>query len=1069
MAKLDLFLLGPIRARLDESDIEVKPRKALALLTYLAATAESHSRDFLAAMLWPDSDHSTARRNLRNRLSELNRALGGDWIEADRQSVGLQGGFWLDVTEFQRNLAQGAVNSQALITAVDLYHDDFLTGFTLPDSPLFDEWQFFQRESLRQSLALALERLASALSDRADYETAVPYARRWLALDPLHEPAHRRLMQLYVQAGQRAAALRQYDRCRQTLENELGISPSPETRALYQSIHAGNVIGRDRGPPPRHNLPVQTTTFIGRQSEMADIKRLLFDEPGCRLLNLVGPGGVGKTRLALAAAAQVLDYFPDGTYLVPLASVSDVEAIVPTIAEVVGLTFSGTTDPKVQLLNYLSRKQLLLILDNFERLLMGVDLIAAILSQAPAVTVLATSRERMNLREEWLYEVQGLSFPTISHSSEILEPTQVINAYSAVKLFYRRARQIVTNFTPSSAEMGDIVQICQLLNGMPLGLELAAPWVHSMTCREIADEIKQNLDFLATSLHNVPERHRSLRVVFEQTWQRLSREEHAVLQRLSVFHGSCTREAAQQVTGATPQMLSSLVERALLRRTNTGRYELHELLRQYAAAELELSGKAEAARKAHSLFYLDFLRQREEDVKGRRQVAALDEIGIDFDNVRAAWRWATSRKATRAIGRALESLYWYCVMRNRYREILSLLRVGREDLAPAAGVRPHLIWAKVAARTPSPGRVFAEPLAEVKMRVETALAIAREHGDKALEAFCLWRLGVAVFNDRDDFGEVLARCERSLAIYQTLGDRFYQAQLFDLTGLWHLRLNQPERGARLMQQGANLRRLLGDKVGLAISLRSLGWIAYHRGHFAEAESCWQEAYQLARETRGRQETLYRHTGIAWLALFNRGDLVTAETIAEEMQSHAFEISSTEWKRQAQILLGFLAGMAEDYAACRNYMEQAAYRRKYTYNIAWMRMGLCLAACGLGEMQKARERLEQVLEMSLARQWPAVIAQCLPFAALITADAGEAERVVELLALAFHHPASPKGWLAKWPLLTRLRTELESELSATSFATAWERGEALDLEMTAQALLLAPASDRKRAGSTGNPE
>ncbi|MDX1411203.1 MAG: hypothetical protein R3351_03530, partial [Nitrospirales bacterium] len=281
---------------------------------------------------------------------------------------------------------------------------------------------------------------------------------------------------------------------------------------------------------------------------------------------------------------------------------------------------------------------------------------------------------------------------------------------------------------------------------------------------------------------------------------------------------------------------------------------------------------------------------------------------------------------------------------------------------------------------------------------------------------------------------------------------FHQAQLLDLTGLWHLRLNQSERGARLMQEGADLRRLLGDKVGLQISLRSLGWIAYHRGQFTEAESCWQEAFQLAHEIRGHQESTYRHTGIAWLALFNRGDLVTVQTIAEEMQTRAIEINSQEWMRQAQILFGFLAGLAEDYTACRRFMRQVAYRRKYTYNIAWMLMGFCLAACGLGEMQAARQYLVQLLEMSLARKWTAVIAQCLPFAAVITADAGEAERAVELLALAFHHPLSPKGWLKKWPLLARLQVELKAALPADAFATAWKRGLTLELEATAHRLL-----------------
>jgi tetratricopeptide (TPR) repeat protein len=483
------------------------------------------------------------------------------------------------------------------------------------------------------------------------------------------------------------------------------------------------------------------------------------------------------------------------------------------------------------------------------------------------------------------------------------------------------------------------------------------------------------------------------------------------------------------------------------------------------ATELDVAGQAEAAQDAHGLYYTNFLHHREADLKGRRQVAALDEIEADFDNVRAAWQWTVSGKNYEAVGRALEGLFCFCNMRNRYQEILELLRLGREQLAPATGERPHPVWGRVIARVPMAGRVFLEPLAEVRVRVEMSLTIAREHGDQAEVAFCLWRLGQAVFNDNDDFSAALAYCEQSLAYYQALDDRYYLAQLLDNTGIWYLRLNQPERGTRLIQQGAILRRKLGDKIGLSHSLDTLGWIAYHNGHYAEAETNWQEGYQLARETGERQEIAFMRMGLAWLALFNRGDFAAVRAMAEEVQIIALEINSREAKRRAQILFGFLAGMSEDYTACRQFMHQAAYQRKFTYNISWMIMGLCLAACGLGEVQTARQYLQQLLDMSRVRGWPGVMAQCLPFAAIIAAKSGEPEQAVELLGLAFHHPLSPKGWLEKWPLLTRLRAELEAALSPAAFATAWERGQTLDLEATAQALLVedvAPYRRRMRA-------
>jgi DNA-binding SARP family transcriptional activator len=252
-SQLELHLLGPPRVELEGLPLEIKRRKALALLIYLAVNGDRQRRDSLATMLWPESSQQSARKALRRDLSELNLALGGNWLNTDRESVGLRAGFGLDVAQFQQYLVDETVDLQTLIAAADLYQDDFLTGFTLPDCPEFDEWQFFQGESLRQALASVLERLAVILSDQADYETAIPYARRWLALDPLHEPAQRQLMQLYAQAGQQAAALRQYDLCRQTLEDELGISPTPETTVLYEQI-------RDRkvGPAEPAAMPGPT-------------------------------------------------------------------------------------------------------------------------------------------------------------------------------------------------------------------------------------------------------------------------------------------------------------------------------------------------------------------------------------------------------------------------------------------------------------------------------------------------------------------------------------------------------------------------------------------------------------------------------------------------------------------------------------------------------------------------------------------------------------------------------------------------------------------------------------------
>jgi DNA-binding SARP family transcriptional activator/predicted ATPase len=634
MSGLRLEFLGPPRVEIDGAPVNINRHKAMALLAYLAVSGEAQPRDTLATLFWPESSQSLARNSLRRDLSILNKALGRGWLIIERESVGLRHpGIWLDVAYFRQRLAGCRTHGhpveavcsaclQPLTEAVTLYRDDFLAGFSLADCPGFDEWHFFQAEALRQELASALERLVHGYSIQGEYEAALPHARRRLALDPLHEPAHRQLMLLYARTGQQGAALRQYQLCVQTLQEDLGVAPAPETTAMYQQIRAAtaskgaatSLPDKDADFPPTqsrptNNLPVPTTPFVGRVEGLAEIARRLTD-PACRLLTLTGPGGVGKTRLAIQAARTLVDdsfgptTFTGGVYFVRLVSVGSPDGVIPAIANALGTSLSGDGAPQEQLLNFLHQKEMLLILDNFEHLLPpspadgekdkvdpdreaanSATLVADILSAEPGIKILVTSWEALNLQGEWVYPVAGMRYPLAAIvNGDTLLPD--VERYSAVQLFAQSARRVRPDFSLST-EQACVLHICRLVEGLPLALELAAAWLKILSCAEVAREIEHSLDFLSTSLRNVPARHRSMRAVFEHSWQLLTQPEQHILRQLSTLRGDFSHEAAEQVTGASLPELVALVDKSLLRITPTGRYRMHELLRQFAAEKLE--------------------------------------------------------------------------------------------------------------------------------------------------------------------------------------------------------------------------------------------------------------------------------------------------------------------------------------------------------------------------------------------------------------------------------------------------------------------------------------------------
>ncbi len=643
MARLDLSFLGTFHATLDGRPLtHFRANNNKGLLVYLALNGERPiAREVLAALFWPDESGETAHNNLRQALYQLRQLLGDTTNDtpvliATRQAVQFNcaSDHTLDVTRFLR-----AIEAHDLDAAVAHYAGELLPGFTC-DSLEFEDWLRLERERLHQ---LALEALFEAAQDHLAAgrpDKAQAHARRQLALEPWREPAHRQLMQAHALAGDRAAALAQYETAGATLGAELGVQPSPETVALREAIAAGRygpVAGDETIRPPqpkRHNLPADLTPFLGRESELATIGHLLTQD-GQRLVTIVGPGGMGKTRLALAVGAALLEQYADGVYFVDLAPVERADDILPAIA--VALNYQvpdKSLDLKSQLLTALCRRHLLLILDNFEQVLTGAALVNEVLQSCARLSVLATSRERLHLAGESRYELSGLDYP------EAMTP-EAAQAYTAVRLFVESGRRARPDFTLTAANVADVARIGRQVQGMPLALVLAAAWLELLTPAEIAAEIERGAEFLAVDLADLPARQRSLQAVFDRSWGMMTPDEQAVMAALSVFRGGFTREAAEEVAGANLRVLLALVNKSLLqRRPDSGRFAVHELLRQYAAARRRADDPGRQAEVAHCRAFARLVKAELHRLREIAPVQLPERLSGDGDNLQRAWNYA---------------------------------------------------------------------------------------------------------------------------------------------------------------------------------------------------------------------------------------------------------------------------------------------------------------------------------------------------------------------------------------------------------------------------------------------
>lgn len=843
----------------------------------------------------------------------------------------------------------------------------------------------------------------------------------------------------------------------------------------------------DEWQRPKQNLPIQMTPFVGRENELAELARMLNYKN--RFVTITAPGGMGKTRLVLAFASQFVEdgntpektqkYFEDGVYFIELAPLSDPSIIITAIAQATGYQFHNedTESSKQQLLNFLSDKSILLIMDNYEHLLDGAQLIPEILIAAPNVVIFATSRQLLGQPGEIPFHLGGMEFLT-------WETPEDAQSYAAVKLFVNSARRARPDFKLNQDNLEHVAHICQMVGGMPLGIVLAASWLALLSPEEIAQEIKGGINIFETTGGEVEERHENIRTVFDQSWIMMNKAEQKVFMALSVFRGGFTREAVQAITEADLRTLLNLVNKSLIRRdASTGRYQVHELLRQYGKEKLDESGDLDKVNDAHCVYYLNRLKGFSEKIRSAYHVKVAEQIDTDFDNIQKSWNRAVDQRHLELLGDAsiaLAEFTWFRAQymyqsiglceyalqtlendkdltgyhRNYGRILTALAHIGfginydaKKAIQSAQDGLAHLKKAKDPYGVAYAFGVLGWWLGISGIDPENAVNMLEEShqkfidlGDKSLAGIALLFIGRTLNVLGKDFIQVLDVQQKAVEILRESGNLFYMSGALGFNGLLMISQGEYEKAKELFEEALLIQKQNYSVTNQPSYLNSLANIAIIQGDFKHARKLLQEALQIT--------TQYKFARAQSLILKDKSKFMSIEGRHEEASKLLEEARQAFPQFRDKYPRAMLAYRRGDYETAHNQFESLLENTTPLSERVFL-LWLGMAQIKLGKIELAQQSLFRGLKGTYSSKRRSDYPQAIYGFVEILNSLDRKVEAAEKASLIQNHPVAEYEFKR---YATELLAELKSELPLDDYQAAIERGKSLDLDTVVQELL-----------------